>query len=248
MMPAGHYIMKGMDRPRKKIAVVQSNYLPWKGYFDLIQSVDEFVLYDDVQYTKRDWRNRNEIKTPRGKIWLSIPVEVKGKFTQSIRETKIADRNWRQRHWAAVENVFRRAPQFEAQREFVHALFERCRFGYLSEVNTFLLVEICRWLGIRTPIRQSSEYRYERGEKNEQLAALCRAAGADLYVSGPAARSYLNAEVFARSGVGVSYFDYSGYPEYAQLYPPFDHFVSVLDPIFNLGAQAANCLRRAAGE
>ena len=81
-----------------KVAIVQSNYIPWKGYFDLIAAVDEFVIYDDVQYTRRDWRNRNKIKTPHGLLWLTVPVQVKGKYLQRIRDAEIADPNWAKEH------------------------------------------------------------------------------------------------------------------------------------------------------
>src|SRR5438046_4323553 len=94
----------------RKAAIVQSNYIPWKGYFDLIRRVDEFILYDDVQYTRRDWRNRNLIKTPQGLRWLTIPVEVKGKYYQSIRDTKIADPVWAASHWQTIVHNYGRAP------------------------------------------------------------------------------------------------------------------------------------------
>ncbi|MFW5835685.1 MAG: WbqC family protein, partial [bacterium] len=97
----------------KKIAILQSNYIPWKGYFDIINYVDEFIVYDDAQYTRRDWRNRNLIKTPRGLKWLTIPVEVKGKYTQTIYETKIADKNWAEKHWKSIRHNYNEADCFE---------------------------------------------------------------------------------------------------------------------------------------
>ena len=99
--------------PSKRVAIVQSNYIPWKGYFDLINSVDEFVLFDDMQYTRRDWRNRNKIKTPQGLKWLSIPVKVKGKYYQKINETKIEKRDWANKHWKTISMNYRDSPHFK---------------------------------------------------------------------------------------------------------------------------------------
>lgn len=92
----------------KKVAIVQSNYIPWRGYFDLIAFVDEFIIYDDMQYTKRDWRNRNRIKTSQGLQWITVPVQVKGRFHQKIRETLIDgpsildDPGIRKREWITL--------------------------------------------------------------------------------------------------------------------------------------------------
>src|SRR5687767_5361993 len=96
----------------RRIAISQSNYIPWKGYFDLINFMDEFILYDDVQFTRRDWRNRNKIKTPNGELWLTIPVQVTGKYHQSIRETQVSDSTWARTHWRTLEHAYARAPWF----------------------------------------------------------------------------------------------------------------------------------------
>src|SRR3990172_2397370 len=104
---------KMLSRSTKKIAIVQSNYIPWKGYFDMIAAVDEFILYDDMQYTRRDWRNRNQIKTPQGQQWLTVPVKVKGKYLQTIRETEINGTDWAEAHWTGIAQNYRRAPHFE---------------------------------------------------------------------------------------------------------------------------------------
>src|SRR3954469_4495918 len=106
-----------------RIAILQSSYIPWKGYFDLIRAVDEFVLYDDVQYTRRDWRNRNRIKSPNGPLWLTIPVEVKGRFLQAIKDTKISDRRWSERHWRSIQAGYARAPYYAAYRPFLEDLY-----------------------------------------------------------------------------------------------------------------------------
>ena len=221
----------------KRVAIVQSNYIPWKGYFDLINSVDEFILFDDVQYTVRDWRNRNKIKTSRGVIWLSIPVEVKGRFHQRIREARVSDGNWQATHWKSLAQAYSKAPYFARYREHLEALYQGSFSPYLSEINYTFLSTLCLLLGIHTPLTWSWDYDLVPG-KTERLVSLCQQAGATEYVSGPAAKSYLDETLFAEAEIGVRWMDYSDYPEYHQLFPPFEHAVSVLDLLFNEGPYA----------
>jgi hypothetical protein len=226
----------------RSVAIVQSCYIPWKGYFDLIASVDEFILYDDRQFTRRDWRNRNRIKTPQGTQWLTIPVETKGRYLQRIDETLIGDPTWAQQHWKTFVHNYAGAPYFSDYREELEALFETATDKRLSVVNRSFLEAVNRILGITTSLSWSTDYEAE-GAKTERLVSLCRGAGATKYVSGPRARSYLDESAFAEAGLEVSYFDYSGYPEYDQLYPPFDHAVTILDLILNTGPEAPRYMK-----
>jgi hypothetical protein len=141
-----------------KVAIVQSNYIPWKGYFDLIDSVDTFMLFDAVQYTRRDWRNRNLIKTPQGLTWLTVPVEVKGRYHQAINETRIAGTDWAQSHWRSIEGAYRRAPHFKAEAEWLAPLFAAQPEDHLSAMNARFLRAICARLGITTPILHCEAY------------------------------------------------------------------------------------------
>jgi len=223
----------------KWLATVQSNYIPWKGYFDLIRSVDAFVLLDDVQFTRRDWRNRNKIKTQNGARWLTIPVESKGKFFQRIDETLIADPRWAAEHWETIRHSYARARYFNETKPIFAELYEKAaRFQHLSEVNYHFIRAICELLGISTRITWSTDYQLAEG-KNERLISLCQQVGATQYLSGPAAKDYIDEQQFAAAGITVEFADYSGYPDYEQLYPPFDHYVSILDLIFNVGSHAA---------
>ncbi len=227
----------------KKVAVLQSNYIPWKGYFDLIASVDEFILFDDMQYTRRDWRNRNQIKTPQGLQWLTVPVLVKGKYTQTIRETRVDGHGWAHDHWRALEQNYRRAPHFaEVAHVFQPVYLELARLDFLSEINRLLLETICGQLGIATRITDCANYTLT-GEKSERLVSLTQQAGADVYVSGPSARDYLDETAFSRRGLQVEWFDYSGYAPYPQLWEGFVHNVTVLDLLFNCGPQARQHLK-----
>lgn len=227
---------------RKTIAVVQSNYIPWRGYFDLINSVDELILYDDVQYTIRDWRNRNIIKTSSGPLWLTIPVQVKGKYLQKIKDTRISDPTWRRRHWATIVHSYSRAKYFPMQKELFEELYLQADDKLLSHVNFHFIIAICRILGIRTTISWSMDYNLS-GDKTERLVHLCQQAGATAYLSGPSAKAYLKEDLFRSGGIGVSYMDYSGYREYTQLYPPFLSQVSIIDLIFNEGPQATDYMK-----
>jgi hypothetical protein len=220
-----------------RLAIVQSNYIPWKGYFDLINSVDEFVLFDDAQYTRRDWRNRNRIKTPRGAAWLTVPVITKGRYLARIREIVVSEPSWGVHHWSTIRASYARAPFFKQYADLFERLYVDSREQRLSVINRGWIQAICQILGIRTKLSWSMDYQLVEG-RTERLIDICRQAGASTYVSGPSARAYIQPAQFEAAGVKLTYFDYAGYPEYSQLFPPFDHFVSVLDLIFNEGPRA----------
>jgi hypothetical protein len=227
----------------RSVAIVQSCYVPWKGYFDLIASVDEFILYDDRQFTRRDWRNRNRIKTPQGLQWLTIPVETKGRYHQRIDETVISNPTWAEHHWKTIVHNYAAAPSFPDLRDWLELLYRSAGDLRLSAVNRHFLAAINDLLGINTRLSWSTDYEAE-GTKTARLVALCQAAAATHYVSGPRARSYLDEGAFAEAGIELSYFDYSEYPEYRQLHPPFDHAVTILDLILNTGTEAPRYLKQ----
>lgn len=229
----------------KSIAISQSNYIPWKGYFDLIAFVDEFVLFDDMQYTRRDWRNRNKIKTPQGLQWLTVPVQAKGKYHQAIRETALDGDEWAVAHWKAITLNYRKAPFFNAVAAMLEPLYLEETHATLSTLNRRFIEVICDYLGISTLITNSWNYDLLDG-KSERLAGICEQAGAGVYVSGPAAREYLNIDCFSQLGIEVEWYDYDGYREYHQLWGEFEHGVSILDVLFNCGPDANHCLRHAA--
>lgn len=226
----------------KRVAIAQSNYIPWKGYFDLINLVDEFVLYDDMQYTRRDWRNRNLIKTPNGPLWVTIPVEVKGKYLQKIKDTTVSDHSWRQNHWRSVQHGYARAEHFKAYKDVFEDLYLNSSEVFLSQINYRFVTTICEILGIKTKITWSMDYRLIDG-KSERLIDICRQAGGTEYVSGPAAKGYIDEQLFQNEGIRLRYMDYSSYPEYSQLYPPFEHGVSAIDLIFNEGPHATKFMK-----
>jgi len=224
----------------KKVAILQSNYIPWKGYFDLMRMVDEFIIYDDVQYTRSDWRNRNKIKTPNGLAWLTIAV---GKHYNRINETLISDDNWAKSHWATLKQAYGKAPYFKEYKDVFEEFYMTTTEKHLSLVNFELIRIINSVLGITTKISWSTDYDLIDG-KTERLVDLVRQAGGNEYISGPAAKVYLEEQLFSDAGIKVSWMDYSGYPEYTQLYPPFEHGITVLDLIFNEGPYALSKMKQ----
>jgi hypothetical protein len=226
----------------KKLLITQSNYIPWKGYFDCINQVNEFIIYDDAQYTKGDWRNRNKIKTKNGLQWLTIPVNMKGRLEKKISDIKISDKNWNKKHWATIKLHYSTARFYKDYKDFFERLYFSCNSDYLSEINFMFLNAICNLLEIKTNFKWSSEFELI-GDKSEKLLNICLDTDATEYYSGPAAKKYLNTKIFEAQNIKVKWFDYSGYREYPQLYPPFEHSVSILDLIFNTGAKAKEYLK-----
>jgi len=222
--------------------ITQSNYIPWKGYFDNIALADVFVIYDDMQYTKRDWRSRNKVKSDAGLKWLSIPVEVKGKFHQKINETKVSDKGWNKSHLNTILNYYRTAPCFKENKEWLEALFMNCDSLWLTEINRYFIEQIMMYLDVQCEIKDSREFTLVEG-KTEKLVSICEQVNASNYITGLAAKDYMNENLFTERGINVHYSDYSGYEEYPQLNPPFEHGVTILDLILNVGKKTRNYLK-----
>lgn len=207
----------------------------------MINMVDELILYDDVQYTKNDWRNRNQIKTKNGKQWITIPVH-QGNLEQMIKDTLVSNDIWRKKHWKTIAQNYSKAKHFDDYKELFEKLYLDSNEKLLSKINHRFIVAICGILGIKTQISWSMDYRLIDGQ-TERLVDLCKQVRARNYLSGPAAKDYINDKLFETEGITLRYMDYSGYPEYNQFYPPFDHAVSVIDLIFNEGPDAQKYMK-----
>ena len=225
----------------KKIAILQSNYIPWKGYFDIINSVDEFIFHDDLQYTKNDWRNRNKIKTDRGITWLTIPCGTD--TNRLICEVQLKDKSWQKQHWNIIRQYYGKTQYFKEYKDFFENLYLGQEYMNLSDMNQMFIKQICCILGIKTKFDDSRHYNLQY-HKAERVLELCKKAGATEYLSGPAAKDYIDEKLFRDANIKLTWMDYSGYPEYPQLYPPFEHAVSVLDLIFNCGPNAMEYMQR----
>jgi WbqC-like protein family len=221
--------------------ILQSNYIPWKGYFDMMNMADTFIIYDEVQYTKNDWRNRNKIKTSNGLIWLTIPVKQE-KLHQKINETFVLNDAWRKKHWNSIQLAYIKAPYFELYKEIFEDLYLNNTEQSLSKINFNFLVTIANILNIKTKIINSTELILGEG-KTQRLVNLCKQVGANNYLSGAAAKDYLEVELFEQQKINVQWMDYSGYPIYNQLHNEFEHAVSILDLIFNEGQNSCKFMK-----
>jgi hypothetical protein len=221
-----------------RVAIIQSSYIPWRGYFDIINDVDRFVFLDDVQYTTRDWRSRNRIKTAAGAQWLSIPAG--SDVRRTIDEVILEDHRWQAEHWARIVHAYSRAPFFAMHAPAIEAMYLGTQWRSLSAMNQAMTITIARnILGLSTEFTNARDFDAQ-GQKLDRLVDLAAKAGATSYLSGPSARSYIVPERFEERGIALLYKDYAGYPEYRQAYPPFVPEVSVLDLLFNVGPAAAD--------
>lgn len=220
----------------KTLVVLQSNYIPWKGYFDLIHDADVFIFYDDLQFTKNDWRNRNKIKTIKGSKWLSIPVGTSA--NRLICEVALDDAGWQRSHWDSLRQQYEKRPYFKLYRSFFESVYLGKQWKNLSELNQFLIRHISHEiLKISTQFLDSREFELD-GQKLDRLLDLVVKSKATRYISGPAAKDYIQPERFEALGIDLVWKDYSNYPEYPQAHPPFEHGVTILDLLFNVGPEA----------
>jgi len=217
-----------------RAVVLQSSYLPWKGYFDLIQGADVFIYYDEVKFTKNDWRNRNRICSKNGVHWLTIPVPP-GAVHQKISEVRPTGSRWQEEHFKTLHHSYRPARFFGQIEPLLEEFYHARTWEFLSELNHHCTERIARLLGIPTPLLDSKNFQLEGG-RVERLVSLLRQAGATEYLSGPSARDYLAGRegLFAAAGIKLRFKSYAGYPEYPQLRAPFEHAVSILDVLANV--------------
>jgi hypothetical protein len=224
-----------------KVVILQPSYIPWRGYFDQIRRADLFIFYDDVQYDKHGWRNRNQIKTAQGKQWLTIPVHSKGVTDgTTIKDVRIDwSRPWAKNHLKALTFSYAKSPHFASYSPWLYSVFSR-RDNLLADFVIWLTVEIARMLGIsHTRFIRSSEIPGIDGQKTHRLIQILKHVGSAYYISGPSARDYIEQEKFDEAGITLEYMEYN-YPEYPQLYPPFDPYVTILDLLFMTGNQAGD--------
>ena len=225
------------------VVILQPSYIPWRGYFDQIRRADLFIFYDDVQYDKHGWRNRNQIKTSQGKQWLTIPVHSKGATEgMLIKDIRIDwSKTWSSNHLKALTFAYQKAPYFKDYLPLLQTFYDR-RDECLADFTIETSILLSRELGIAsTQFLRSSAIPGMIGVKTDRLIQLLKHVGATHYISGPAAREYLEPEKFNAAGISFEYMHYN-YPEYPQLYPPFDPYVTVLDLLFMTGSNAIDYL------
>lgn len=218
------------------VVILQPAYIPWRGYFDQIRRADLFIFYDDVQYDKHGWRNRNQIKTTQGKQWLTIPVHSKGVTDGiQIKDVRIDwSKPWQKKHLNALTFAYTKAPFFRSYMPWLASVYER-QSESLADFTIETTIELAGMLGIRqTKFMRSSEISGIDGQKTNRLIQILQHVGARHYISGPSARDYIAPENFKEAGISLEFMQYN-YPEYPQLHPPYDPFVSILDLLFMVG-------------
>lgn len=224
-----------------KCVVLQPSYIPWRGVFDQIERADTFVFYDDVQYDRRGYRNRNQIKTRNGKIWLTIPVSARNNQVERTPINKIDivwDTNWAKAHLSSHRHAYSKAPFFRNYEPLLEQFYAR-RDQKLADFTVDFTIALAKELGLtKTRFVRSSELGIADGARTDRLLKVLQQLGATHYISGPSARGYIEEEKFAQANISLEYMEYD-YEEYAQLYPPYDPFVSVLDLLFMTGPRAA---------
>jgi hypothetical protein len=232
-----------------KVVILQPSYIPWRGVFEQIYKADLFVFYDDVQYDKRGWRNRNRVKTRDGLQWLTIPVHSRGAQVDNIPIHQIEidwEQSWSERHLRTLQMAYSKAPYYKDYGPWLEDVYAR-RPRLLADFTIPLTVEMARRLGIEhTRFMRSSEIEGITGQKTSRLVQILTNLGADHYISGPAARSYIEEDQFLAAGIRLEYMEYN-YPEYSQLYPPYDPFVSALDLLLMTGPEALDFIVRHPG-
>lgn len=217
-----------------RIGILQPSYLPWIGVFNQLKRVDTFVFYDDVQYTKNDWRNRNRVKTPQGECWLTIPVEKK---RQPLNNVLILDRQWPSKHLKTLEMNYKRAPYFE---EVYKILENNLTAGWihLSPLCTRLIRDFAHYMGIDVKFRWSSDIGFRSLRKTNRLIKICEYLGATEYLATSACRNYMDESLFK---IPVEYQDYE-HPEYTQQWDGFLPYMSIVDLLFNHGRSSVEII------
>ena len=222
------------------VVILQPSYIPWRGYFDQIRRADLFVFYDDIQYDKHGWRNRNQIKTQQGRQWLTIPVHTKG-VTQGvpIKDVRIDwSKPWAKSHLKSLTISYSKAPHFKGYGPLLESMYQR-RDEFLADFTIETSITLARALGFNsTRFMRSSELSNVEGQKTDRVINVLKQVGATHYICGPSASSYMEPEKFSTAGITFEYMKYN-YPEYPQMYPPYDPFVSILDLMFMTGDGAA---------
>ncbi|MBF0553533.1 MAG: WbqC family protein [Nitrospirae bacterium] len=221
-----------------KCAIIQPSFLPWRGTFHIINSVDKYIVFDDVQYDKHGWRNRNRIKTHIGVQWITLPVLTKGLSTQMIKDAKIDNKkNWQKKMIKTITSSYKDAPFFYLA-DVIFSILSR-GYNYLLDIDMDLLVAINKLLRIDVDILFSSDLNIEYDDRISRIVSLCKAVGANHYISGPSARDYIkDNSIFENNGIVLEYQTYD-YPPYNQIYGEFIPDLSIIDLLFNVGIEHA---------
>lgn len=229
------------QRPMKAV-VLQPTYLPWMGYFGMMDLADVFVFYDDVQFVKQSWQQRNRIKSSDGK-WIWLSVHILQKFGQNINEVQIVDTfDWRKKHWASINQLYGKAPHFEKYRDDLEDIYKR-EWKFLSELNIFIITRMCELFGIKVPVLlRSSALGELTGKSTERLLLILEKIGADTYIGNPGSKEYIEVDRFKEKGMDLYWYEYQ-HPVYPQIRGEFVPYLSAIDLLFNTGELSCQYIR-----
>lgn len=221
----------------KKIVITQSNYIPWRGYFDLISCCDEFIFYDEVQYTRRDWRNRNQILLNDKAYWLTIPLINKGNYNEIISNMRTSDDEWIVEHLKKIKSYYLHVDNFKEKYDLIEHLYKNIKGGeYLSDINKQLIIQICKHLKVEAIFIDSNSIKKQnQDDSSERLLNICLARNANTYITGSNAKSYLRTEIFKKNNIEILWFDYGSSKQYPQKSKSFIPNLSIIDCIMNCG-------------
>lgn len=235
--------IENKSAPKKRLVILQPAYLPWTGFFDLMHKADIFVIFDDVQYTVRDWRSRNRIKTPDGVLWLSVPVQAKRVRNKLIRDVEIDNtKPWQKKHLKNLQGFYKKAPYYDEITDIFLAIYQK-KYKFLIDVDIDFIMQVRQYFSLKSEIAFSSDIP-SQGSKDEKLLSICRYFNATKYLSGNAAKSYLREKVFESEGITVEWHNYK-HPYFQQLWTKeqgFISYLSIIDLLFNHGIESLDIL------
>lgn len=225
----------------KRIAIIQSSYIPWKGFFDFISNCDVYIIYDSAAFSKGHWHNRNKIKRAHGSPWLTIPVKTADRMGQPLDEVSVAD-GWAEKHWDIIARSYQDAAHFNTEGGELKKLFKSlAREPLLTRINEGFLRWITAQLGLNTQILRDRSFSFS-GDRTDRLVQLCKAVEATHYLSGPSAREYLDVRQMQLADVAVEWMKYGPYRTYPQPHGNFVHEVSVVDTLLCTGPEARSLI------
>lgn len=224
------------------IAVLQPGYLPWLGFFDQVKRSDVFVIYDDVQFDKHGWRNRNRIKSPDGPAWLTVPVHVE-RPGQLILDVRIDNRRaWARKHIGTIRQFYNRAPYLNCYLPILEELLNK-QWERIVDLDVAIIEQFQQWLKLNSKVVLSSQLSIQ-GDRSERLVNLCLYFNAGRYLTGNAARDYLDVDLFEKHGIQVEWQNYA-HPQYPQMHGEFVPYLSALDLLLNCGDESTRILSNA---
>lgn len=221
-----------------KLAAIQSSFIPWRGYFNLIRTVDKFIFYENTQYTRRDWRNRNKIKTSNGVAWITVPIQSKGNYETKLCDIKLSETPWRKKQLSLIQHAYKKTPFFDDIYPIISEVIEDNSVNGLSDLNIALIKNICRYLGFKTEFIIDTDLidqTFINLSKTEKLLYFCQVTNSKQYFTGPSAANYMETSILTNAKVDVIFFEYQQAKFYDQLWGKFEKDLSILDLLFNLG-------------